>query len=128
MAEAAKEVSKRNWADEEDDGQDEEDVEIGGATVAQVGQKMPTQEATAPVEEEKKEQQQRTFMPPKPRTKRERNIHGDFVVTKINIKDTKVEVPVQDNDEEEEEESEESEEEVVEQPVQEEEKKKGKFL
>ena len=44
MAEAAKnveekkEVSKRNWADDDDDAGDDEDVEIGGSTVAQVGQ------------------------------------------------------------------------------------------
>ena len=37
-AEEQKNVSKRNWADEEDDGAEEEDVEIGGSTVAQVGQ------------------------------------------------------------------------------------------
>lgn len=84
-------------------------------------------EVSAPVEEEKK-QQERTFMPNKPRTKRERNIHGDFVVTKINIKETKIEVPATADDEEEESEESEEEEEVVEQPVQEEEKKKGKSL
>jgi hypothetical protein len=33
-AEETKNVSKRNWADEEDDGAEEEDVEIGGSTVA----------------------------------------------------------------------------------------------
>jgi hypothetical protein len=67
-------------------------------------------------------------MPPKPRTKRERNIYGDFVVTKINIKERVIEVPKNENEEEEEEESEESEEEeqAPEQEPEEEEKKKGK--
>ena len=36
--EEQKNVSKRNWADEEDDGADDEDVEIGGSSVAKVGQ------------------------------------------------------------------------------------------
>jgi hypothetical protein len=31
---AAEEVSKRNWADEDDDGEDGDDVEIGGSSVA----------------------------------------------------------------------------------------------
>ena len=39
--EEQKAFSKRNWADEDDDGQDEDDVEIGGATVAQVGSQQP---------------------------------------------------------------------------------------
>lgn len=48
------------------------------------------------------------MVPKKPRTKRERNIHGDFVVTKIRIKDDKPELPPDMEDEEEsEEESEE---------------------
>ena len=60
-------------------------------------------------------------MPNKPRTKRERNIHGDFVVTKINIKEREIVVPQNENeDEEDEESSEESEEEP-------EEVKKGKW-
>lgn len=31
-------VKQRNWADEDDDAGEDDDVEIGGATVAQVGQ------------------------------------------------------------------------------------------
>lgn len=51
-------------------------------------------------------------MPNKPRQKRERNIYGDFVVTKINIKEREVVIPKNEDEEEEEEESsEESEEE-----------------
>ncbi|MCP4669049.1 MAG: hypothetical protein GY849_22155 [Deltaproteobacteria bacterium] len=46
-AEEQKNVSKRNWADEEDDGAEEEDVEIGGSTVAQVGQPQPSEAANA---------------------------------------------------------------------------------
>lgn len=30
-------VKQRNWADEDDDAGEDDDVEIGGATVAQVG-------------------------------------------------------------------------------------------
>ena len=49
--------------------------------------------------------------PPKPKVKRERNIYGDFVVTKINIKEREIPVPQADDEEEEEEESSEEEEE-----------------
>ena len=35
--EEQKAVVKRNWADEDDDAGEDDDVEIGGATVAQVG-------------------------------------------------------------------------------------------
>ena len=65
--------------------------------------------------------------PPKPKVKRERNIYGDFVVTKINIKEREIPVPQADEEEEEEEESSEEEEEQA--PAQqeaEEEVKKGK--
>ena len=31
-------VQGRNWADEDDDAAEDDDVEIGGATMAQVGQ------------------------------------------------------------------------------------------
>jgi len=66
-------------------------------------------------------------MPNKPRQKRERNIYGDFVVTKINIKDRVIEQPTKAEGEESEEESEESEEEEEEPAQQEpEEEKKGK--
>jgi len=85
MAEQAKgteeQVTKRtDWADEDDDAEGEdENVEIGGSTVAQVGKPSPPIATT--------ESAGRTFMPPaKPRVNRERNIHGDFVVTKINVK------------------------------------------
>ena len=66
--------------------------------------------------------------PPKPKVKRERNIYGDFVVTKINIKEREIPVPQNDQEEEEEEESSEEEEEQApaEQPA-EEEVKKGKW-
>ena len=114
-----KEVSKRNWADDDEDGEGEDDVEIGGSTVAQVGQNKPPMETA--------ESAGRTVMPPKkPRVERERNIYGDFVVTKINIKEREIPVPEKNPDEEEEEEEESSEEE--EEPVKEEpeEEKKGK--
>ena len=65
--------------------------------------------------------------PPKAKVKRERNIYGDFVVTKINIKEREIPVPQADEEEEEEEESSEEEEEQA--PAQqeaEEEVKKGK--
>jgi len=63
-------------------------------------------------------------MPNKPRQKRERNIYGDFVVTKINIKERVVEIPKVEGEEEEEEESS-SEEEVEEQVPEPEEEKKA---
>jgi len=69
----------------------------------------------------------RTFMPPqKPRVHRERNIHGDFVVTKINVrtKEAPVVEKTGDTEESEEEESSEEEEEPIRAP--EEEVKKGK--
>jgi len=50
-------------------------------------------------------------VPNKPRTKRERNIYGDFVVTKINIKEREIALPEPAEGEEEEEEEESSEEE-----------------
>lgn len=66
-------------------------------------------------------------MPNKPRTKRERNIHGDFVVTKINIKEREIVVPKNENEDEDEEESSEESEEEEQAPEQEpEEVKKGK--
>ena len=66
--------------------------------------------------------------PPKPKVKRERNIYGDFVVTKINIKEREIPVPQKDEEEEEEEEesSEEEEEQAPAQEEAEEEVKKGK--
>ena len=63
----------------------------------------------------------------KPRQNRERNIHGDFVVTKFNIKEREVVIPMQE-EEEEEESSEESEEEEQKPEEPEEEVKKGKFI
>jgi len=65
--------------------------------------------------------------PPKPKVKRERNIYGDFVVTKINIKEREIPVPQNDEEEEEEEESSEEEEEQApaEQPAEEEVKKEA---
>ena len=36
-AAVAEDVSKRNWADEDDEGDDGDDVEIGGSSVAQIG-------------------------------------------------------------------------------------------
>ncbi len=125
MAEEKKNVSKRNWADEEDDGAEEEDVEIGGSTVAQVGQPQASDAAKT---EGESQPEQRTFVPNKPRTKRERNIYGDFVVTKINIKEREIPVPEPAEGEEEEESSEESEEEEQPVPEPEEEVKKGKFI
>ena len=47
-AEEQQDMSKRNWADEEDDGGDEEDVEIGGGkTVGQAKTAEPEAEAAA---------------------------------------------------------------------------------
>lgn len=65
-------------------------------------------------------------MPSKPRTKRERNIYGDFVVTKINIKEREIVIPQNDEEESEEEESEEEEEQTPAVEEAEEEVKKGK--
>jgi len=103
-AEEQKDISKRNWADEEDDGADEEDVEIGGGKT--VGQAKSSETAAESTEQ----QQPRTIMPPKPRQNRTKNIYGDYVVSKINIKER--EVPQVEKDEDEEESEEESEEEV----------------
>lgn len=120
----AEEVSKRNWADEDDDAEDGDDVEIGGSSVAQVG-KPKAAEADGSAAAGGEGEQPRTVVPNKPRTKRERNIHGDFVVTKINIKEREIVVP--QNDEEEEESSEEeSEEEKAPEQEEPEKVKKGK--
>jgi len=112
-------AKRTNWADEDNDSEgDDDNVEIGGSTVAKVGS------ATAPIATT--ESAGRTFMPPKPRVHRERNIHGDFVVTKINVKTKEAPVVEKTGSESEEEEEESSEEE--EEPVREaeEEVKKGK--
>ena len=46
-AEDQKDIGKRNWADEDDDGADEEDVEIGGGkTVSQAKTAEPASEST----------------------------------------------------------------------------------
>ena len=66
-------------------------------------------------------------MPTKPRQKRERNIYGDFIVSKIEIKEREIVIP-KNEDEEEEEESEESEEEEQPPEQEQEEEKKGKSL
>lgn len=39
-------TQQRNWADEDDDAAEDDDVEIGGATVAQVGQVKPVAAST----------------------------------------------------------------------------------
>ena len=124
--EEQKEISRTNWADEDDDGQEDEDVEIGGSSVAQVGQQN---KAAASQNNEdafqENQQQERTLYPKKPRAHRERNIYGDFVVTKINIKEKEIIIPKNEEEEEEEESSEEEEEEQA--PEEEpEEEKKGK--
>ena len=64
-------------------------------------------------------------MPPKPRANRQKNIYGDYVVTKINIKEREVVIPQNEDDEEESEEESEEEEEAP--RVEEEEEKKGKL-
>ena len=92
----AEDASKRNWADEDDEGDEGEDVEIGGSSVAQVGSANAAAAGSSELPadgEEQKQQAPRTFMPNKPRQKRERNIYGDFVVTKINIKEREVAIP-----------------------------------
>ena len=127
MAEEAKAAQQRNWADEDDDGNDEgEDVEIGGSSVAQVGK--PAAEGEAATEGTgEAAAAQAPPQKPKPRTVRERNIHGDFVVTKIHVKETKVVIPqAQEEENEEEESEEESEEEPPRREEPEEEEKKGK--
>ena len=121
--EEQKDIGKRNWADEEDDAQDDEDVEIGGDKVAQIGDKKI--EPAAAENGEAVEQPRKQVK--KPRQNRERNIHGDFVVTKFNIKEREVVIPMQE-EEEEEESSEESEEEEQKPEEPEEEVKKGKFI
>jgi len=45
--EESKTIVKRNWADEDDDAEEDDGVEIGGATVAQVGQKKAEPEASS---------------------------------------------------------------------------------
>jgi hypothetical protein len=116
-------AKRTDWADADDDEEgDDDNVEIGGSTVAKVGSQANPVSTT--------ESAGRTFMPAqpmKPRVHRERNIHGDFVVTKINVR-TK-EAPVIEHtgdttEEEPEEESSEEEEEPARAP--EEEVKKGK--
>ena len=104
MAETAdsKQVTKRTWADEDDDGQEEDDVEIGGSAVAQVGK------ADAPAAEEEKSTEEPSEKPQQPVKKRptqvrERNKFGDFVVKKINIKEREIPQPVKDEESEEEE-------------------------
>ena len=117
-------LQRNNWADEKSDGEEEEDDrEIGGSSVAQIGQPTAAQTEKANEEAFTEAQPARTFIPNKPRQKRERNIYGDFVVTKINIKDKVIEIPSDDDEEEEEESSEEEEATPV---VEEEEVKKGK--
>ena len=129
MAEAApvEETKKRTWAEEDDDaGADDDDVEIGGSTVAQVG---AGQTAAAEGEEAAAAEQQkpRTIVQKKSRQNRERNIYGDFIVTKINIKEREIPVQQQEAEEEEEESEEESEEEEQPPEQEPEEVKKGKY-
>ena len=103
---------KRNWADDEDEHAEDDDEKVigGSGAVAQV----------KPQEPEK----------PKwiaPKEKRVKNAYGDFVVTKINIKEKEVPKTIQLSEEESEEEesSEEEEEPKKEEP---EEEKKCKLI
>ena len=126
-AEEQKEMKRANWADEDDDGDDDDGVEIGGSTVAKVGQ---TQAAQAEPEKAEEPAQPKVTVPPKPRTVvRERNIYGDFIITKVNVKEREIIEPVKDSDEEEESSEEESEEETpaAQEPVEEEKKGKKHF-
>ena len=131
MAEATKpveETKKRDWADD-DDGQDDEDVEIGGSSVAQIGaaRKIDGDDAKDG-SSETVVQAKKPLPKAKPRSQRARNIHGDFVVTTINIKEREIVIPKTEEEEEEEEESEEeSEEEQKPEAEPEEEVKKGKY-
>ena len=113
-AEPKENITQKNWADEDEGDEDADDVEIGGSSVAKVAAK-PMERTIIPEKG-----------PPKPREQRERNIHGDFVITKITIKEQKIEIPKADDEEDESEEEEESEEEQQAAPEQEEEQKKGK--
>merc|ERR1712060_244155 len=96
-----------------------EEVEIGGA----VGTFKPATDAgegeardlnVGPIEQQRPKRQAR---------KGERNIHGDFIVTKINIVEKEIVIPQNEDGEEEEESEEESEEEPPRQEPEEEEKK-----
>ena len=79
---------KRNWAEGDDADEEDAEKDIGGSgAIAKASQ----------------EQEQKKFIPPK--TKREKNAFGDFVVNKIVIREK--EVPQTVNNEDEEEESEE---------------------
>ena len=90
-------ASKRNWADEDDDAEDGgDDVEIGGASVAQVGKSKTNgdgDQADANDQQREGGEEPRAIVPKKPRQVRERNQYGDFVVTKINIKEREIVVP-----------------------------------
>ena len=57
-SEEQKEISRTNWADEDDDGQEDEDVEIGGSSVAQVGQQNTQAAANQDNEDAFQENQQ----------------------------------------------------------------------
>ena len=119
-------AAQRNWADEDDEGGDDEDVAIGGtiANPAKQAQAEENQNADEATTEAAAVEQPKPFVSNKPRQKRERNIYGDFVVTTINIKEREIPQEEVNDEEEEEESSEEEEEEVVAEPV--EEVKKGK--
>lgn len=88
---------KRNWADVDDEGDDE-------GTQKDIGGSGPVAQVPNPKDAEN---QQPKIVPP--RTKREKNIYGDFIVTKLNVKDKVVPKEVVNPDEEESEEEEDSE-------------------
>jgi len=87
---AAEEAAHKTWADDDEDaGSEDDDTAIGGSNEI----------APVPVVEEVKVYE---------KIERARNLHGDFVVTKINVKER--EIPVAESDEEESSEEEESDE------------------
>ena len=104
---------KRNWADDEDEHAEDDDEKVigGSGAVAQV----------KPQEPEKPK-----YIPPK--VKREKNAYGDFVVTKIVIREKEVPKTVAVDEEESEEEETSSEEEEEPKKEEPEEEKKCKLF
>jgi hypothetical protein len=102
---------KRNWADADDDDDVEENEEADQALTS-----LPSKENAEPEEEKK--------VIPKYTGTRVRNIHGDYVIDTIKVKEVEVVKSLPGQDEESSSEEEESEEEATPEP--EEEVKKGK--
>jgi len=87
----AKEINRKNWADEEEDDNEAQDQEIGDAA-ADKKQQEEVAKAEAAKEAEAAAEEAKPSWKMVSNEGRERNQFGDFVVKKIEVKDPRSQV------------------------------------